>query len=199
MFRRVKESFSNHFPSFLAKATLSTALQFGVLTADNKIAVSRASTSESIDASEVNKKLPNSTLNGFALSKVSSSASTPPKRRKLILVEDLPNIFTSQGTRTAFRNALTSLANSKRFTSVAPNANVPLVIIVSEALTRPGQNEGENAANRYQGTGEQSVSVRSVVPPDVLRASVAAEFKYVSLSVFDNANIHTTYSLGLIQ
>lgn len=60
---------------------------------------------------------------------------------------------------------------------MAANANVPVVIIVSEALTRPGQNEGENAANRYQGTAEQSVSVRSVVPPDVLRAPVAAEFK----------------------
>lgn len=176
------ESFSNQFPSFLAKATVSTSLQFGVLTSDNKIAVPKASSSKSSDNAESSKKANSSTLNDFTVPKASTFAATPHKRRKLILVEDLPNIFTSQGTRTAFRNALTSFATSKRFTSIASNANVPLVLIVSEALTRPGQNEGENAANRYQGSGEQSVSVRSVVPPDVLRAPVAAEFKYVEIS-----------------
>lgn len=171
------ETSSNQFPSFLAKATVSTPLQFGVLTADNKIAIPRAGPSKNAEDLPGQKK-PSSTLNGFAAPKTIASASTvPPKRRKLILVEDLPNIFTSPGTRTSFRNSLTALASSKRFTSIAPNANVPLVIIVSEALTRPGQNEGENAANRYQGSGEQSVNVRSVVPPEVLHAPVAAEFK----------------------
>lgn len=171
-----KESVSNQFPAFLAKATVSTSLQFGVLTADNKIAIPKASTGKSEDVSSTEKR-PSANLNGFTVPKASTSTAVSPKRRKLILVEDLPNIFTSQGTRTSFRNALIAFAASKRFTSVAANANVPLVVIVSEALTRPGQNEGENAANRYQGSGEQSVSVRSVVPPDVMRVPVTAEFK----------------------
>ena len=54
---------------------------------------------------------------------------------------------------------------------------MPLVVVVSEALTRPGQNEGELAANRYQGSGEVNVSVRTVVPPDVLRGANSTEFK----------------------
>ena len=108
----------------------------------------------------------------------SSLSSTRPATRRMLLVEDLPNIFTSPGTRASFRSALMAYSSTKRLNaSLEPNANVPLVIIVSEALTRPGQNEGENAVLRYQGSGEQSVSVRTVVPVEVLQAPSTAEFK----------------------
>lgn len=175
----------NQFPAFISKATLASTLDFGTLTADDKVAVAPKS---AIPNGSDQAKPASSTLESFA--KVSSTsgkgsssskASAVPARRKMILVEDLPNIFTSQVTRTAFRSALLSYAQSKRFnaTAMQANANIPLVVIVSEALMRPGQNEGENAASRYQGSGEVSVSVRSVIPPDVMRAPVTVEFKYV--------------------
>lgn len=172
------ETFANQFPAFLAKATLASSLRFGVLTSDDRIAVAKDPTITTKESFTKAKAKP-STLNDFTIPKTASthSAADGPKRRKLILIEDLPNIFTSQNTKNAFRDALGALATSKRYNNAAPNANVPVVVIVSESLTRPGQNEGELAANRYQGSGEQSVSVRSVLPPDVLRSPVTAEFK----------------------
>lgn len=123
-------------------------------------------------------------LQGFARKAATTSTRVKPRRR-LLLIEDFPNIFTSQTTRSAFQSALLGLAGSKRSAAAAlePNANVPLAIIVSESLARPGQNQGEVAANKYQGTGEVSISVRSVVPFDVMRTGNATEFKCVDATL----------------
>ena len=56
----------------------------------------------------------------------------PAPKRSVILVEDLPNIFTSSHTRTSFRSALTAFASSARTSDM----RTPLVIIVSEAIAR---------------------------------------------------------------
>ena len=180
------ESFSNQFPVFLNKATLASSLKFGTLTANDNIVVPPERSDSGTSDVRPGTSKPTISIQSFAtpISKSTTSASPTAAKRKLILLEDLPNIFTSSLTRTTFRSALLSYAQSKRVSSssIMVNANVPLVIIVSETLTRPGQNEGELAANRYQGSGEVSVSVRSVVPPDVVRAPGSVEYRYGAVS-----------------
>lgn len=167
------DSLTNQFSAFLSKASHASSLKFGTLTADDKIAISPTAKALETQAQAPSK----SDITSFASTSNHASGSTTPARRKLILVEDLPNIFTAPSTKTAFRNALIALATSKRITSPAPNANIPVVIIISEALLKPGANEGENAANRYQGSGQENISVRNIVPTDVLRSPVCAEIK----------------------
>lgn len=173
---------SNQLPAFLGRATLASSLSFGTLTVYDKVAVPvsaiASSAAPSATATAFSTFRPVKKEGQQSKPNKSTSGSSRSPTRRMLLIEDLPNIFTSPATRTSFRSALTAFSSTKRHSaSLEANANVPLVIIVSEALTRPGQNEGELAASRYQGSGEQSVSVRTVVPPDVLHAPSSAEFK----------------------
>ena len=156
---------------------MSSALTFGTLTATDQIAVPTEVKSESDEPQKVKSKAP-ATLTAFAKSSTSKLPAVPHKR-SLLLIEDLPNIFTSPGTRSAFQSAVLDFARNKRLANnaVVADANVPVVIIVSESLVRPGQNQGELAANRYQGSGEQSISVRTVISYDVMRTGAATEIK----------------------
>ena len=175
---------SNQLPAFLNRATLASTLSFGTLTKTDQIAVATPSVQKPERATSAKDA---SAFQSFRPVKKEGKDSKPakpdlkpsrPASRRMLLVEDLPNIFTSTATRSSFRSALMAYSSTKRLNaSLEPNANVPLVVIVSEALTRPGQNEGELAASRYQGSGEQSVSVRTVVPVEVIHAPSTAEFK----------------------
>ncbi|GAA99872.1 uncharacterized protein L969DRAFT_91813 [Mixia osmundae IAM 14324] len=107
------------------------------------------------------------------------------ERRKIILVEDLPNIFSSQVTRETFRAAILNFVASRRI-----RAGIPLVLIISEAQIRSSTDEEQGILGSVSGsagwqsgpsTGSQ-LSVRSVVPPDALGDARCLEIKFNAIA-----------------
>lgn len=83
-------------------------------------------------------------------------------RNRLILLEDLPNV-SHWPTKLALRSALIQFLRS-------PRVSCPLVLIVSEALARPGVGpEAESAGGDGAMRGE-SLDARSVCGMEVLGA-----------------------------
>ena len=91
--------------------------------------------------------------------------------KRLILIEDLPNTSHYQ-TKLAFRSALQQYLASPRVTC-------PMVVIVSEALSRPGVGETAESTNG-DGRLDESVDARSVCGIDVLQAPGCREIKCVT-------------------
>lgn len=97
----------------------------------------------------------------------SSSSSLPPsllpsptKSKRLLLLEDLPNT-SHYPTKLALRSSISQYLSSPRVTC-------PLVLIVSEALVRPGIGfENENTGGEDGGRGE-SLDCRNVLGGEVL-------------------------------
>jgi cell cycle checkpoint protein len=88
-----------------------------------------------------------------------SPSTTTTKR--LILLEDLPNT-SHYPTKLALRSALLQYLASPRVTC-------PLVLIVSEALSRPGMGE-EAESTAFDGGRGDSVDARNVCGIDVLQS-----------------------------
>lgn len=86
--------------------------------------------------------------------------------KRLILVEDLPNI-SHYPTKLALRSALSQYLASPRVTC-------PLVLIVSEALGRPGMGEESEGGSR----GE-SVDARNVLGIEILQAPGCQQILFV--------------------
>lgn len=109
------------------------------------------------------------------------SAATPVKKKRkveskrpsIVLIEDLPNIFSSSETRAAFRRALTSYATSSR----PSETQQPLVIIVSEAIAR-GSVEAEQAHGALANDWQDNVTARTVVPIEVLKGGKCHEIRF---------------------
>lgn len=109
------------------------------------------------------------------LASTSTSSSTPtildPKRKRLILLEDLPNT-SHYPTKLALRSALLQFLAS-------PRATCPLVVIVSEAFARPGVGtESESTGGDGVGLGE-NVDARNVCGVEVLQNHACREISSV--------------------
>lgn len=81
--------------------------------------------------------------------------STPSQTRRLILVEDFPNLQHAQ-TKEAFHSALEDFVHSPAASSC------PLVLIMSDAGTR-GETDTEGGA-RYSKGRNDSLDIRTVLP-----------------------------------
>ncbi|GJN94063.1 hypothetical protein Rhopal_007127-T1 [Rhodotorula paludigena] len=119
----------------------------------------------------------------------SSSRSAQPlsaHTRRLILLEDLPNI-SHWPTRLALRSALQQYLTS-------PRVSCPLILVVSEALARPGSDEG-GAAGWIGGSGRrgESVDARSVCGVEVLQHPACREivFNPIAKTIMRKALVRT--------
>lgn len=138
------ESMVNRFTSFLSRAGMAPSLDFG-----DSDSTPSASTSTSTST---------------------PSPSTSSNPRRLILLEDLPNV-SHYPTKLALRSALSQFLTSPRVTC-------PLVLIVSEALTRPG-NDGVNEmiGGVVGGGREESLDSRGVCGLEVLQHPACREIR----------------------
>ncbi|BGP51970.1 RFC checkpoint protein Rad17 [Rhodotorula kratochvilovae] len=139
-----RDSLVHRFTSFLTRAGMAPALDFGPDPSDPSPASS------------------------------SSSSSVPPPAphaRRLLLLEDLPNV-SHYPTKLALRSALSQYLSSPRVTA-------PLVVVVSEALARPGDDEG-GGAGWMSGNGRrgESVDARSVCGVEVLEHPACREIAF---------------------
>ena len=137
-----RESLVHRFTSFLARAGMAPALDFGP--EEEPI----PSTSTSAPRRSFFPPPP-------------PSKSTTSARRRLILLEDLPNV-SHWPTKQALRSAVQQYLSSPRVTA-------PLVIIVSEALARPGDETG-GGAGWLSGNGRrgESIDARGVLGVEIL-------------------------------
>jgi cell cycle checkpoint protein len=135
-----RESMVHRFTSFLARAGMAPSLEF-------------------TDA-------PTDTSSNPVASTSGPSPSNPNARR-LILLEDLPNI-SHFPTKLALRSALQQFLTSPRVTC-------PLVLIVSEALARPGADSLENGGGWVR--NEDSLDSRSVCGLQVLQHPACREIR----------------------
>lgn len=93
----------------------------------------------------------------------SKSSNSIHHRRRLILLEDLPNV-SHWPTKQALRSAVLQYLSSPRVTA-------PLVIVVSEALARPGDETG-GGAGWLSGNGRrgESIDARGVLGVEILES-----------------------------
>jgi len=146
----------HRFASFLSRAGMAPALDFGPDPSDPS--ASSSSTSPSSSSS-------------------TPSAPTNPSSRRLLLIEDLPNV-SHYTTKLALRSALAQYLSSPRVTA-------PLVLIVSEALARPGDDEaGGGGGGWLSGNGRrgESVDARGVCGVEVLEHPACREIACVGPS-----------------
>jgi len=131
------ESTVAQFTSFLSRAGMAPALDFGP------------------DDSEPLSATPTSQPS-------TSQTSTANGRKRLILLEDLPNV-SHYPTKLALRSAVMQFLKSPRVTC-------PLVLIVSEALARPGVGPDAESVSGDGAIRGESLDARSVCGMDVLGA-----------------------------
>ena len=93
------------------------------------------------------------------------SIFTVAHRRKLVLVEDLPNIL-HPAVRSRFHDALR--AHMERASDVAP-----LVLVVSDAGVSAG-----GSSNSGRGR-DLAIDARTVVPPELSSTSLFTEIRFV--------------------
>ena len=93
------------------------------------------------------------------------SIFTVTHRRKLVLVEDLPNIL-HPAVRSRFHDALR--AHMERASDVAP-----LVLVVSDAGVSAG-----GSSNSGRGR-DLAIDARTVVPPELSSTSLFTEIRFV--------------------
>lgn len=108
-----------------------------------------------------------------------SNNSATSDCKRLVLVEDLPNIFTSQHTRDTFRAALSDFV-FRSFNN--RSTQVPIVLIVSETVVRSGRDESWQGATSWPSRQDEGVSVRTLVPLDVLKGGRCTEIRCDLLS-----------------
>ncbi|POY74924.1 hypothetical protein BMF94_1900 [Rhodotorula taiwanensis] len=147
-----RESLVHRFTSFLARAGMAPALDFGPDPTQPTASTSSSSQSQ-------------------------KSFFPPPPRpvkqnsRRLILLEDLPNV-SHYPTKLALRSAVQQYLASPRVTA-------PLVIIISEALARPGDETG-GGAGWLSGNGRrgESIDARSVLGVEILNSPACREIAF---------------------
>lgn len=89
---------------------------------------------------------------------------SPPRipRRKIILLEDLPNV-NHLPTRSSFHQALDA------FLRQSDDQNIPLVLIFSENVPRLDEWGGEVSGNSYKDRNDATLTIRSLVPTTIRR------------------------------
>ncbi|GAA5938024.1 Rad24p [Sporobolomyces koalae] len=149
-----RDSMMNRFTSFLARAGMAPSLDF----------VDSSSELDSAPIASTSKSGPH-------LASISNVST-----RRLILLEDLPNI-SHYPTKLALRSALQQFLTSPRVTC-------PLVLIVSEAFARPGVDSNEISAS---GGGwlktEDSIDSRAVCGVQVLQHPACREISFNPIAV----------------
>ena len=129
--------------------------------------LSRAGMAPSLDFVDSSPSPASSSLTPSSSSSLSTLSSNP---RRLILLEDLPNI-SHYPTKLALRSALSQFLTSPRVTC-------PLVLIVSEALTRPGSEGVSEMIGGVVGGGrEESLDSRGVCGVEVLQHPACREIR----------------------
>ncbi|BGO95909.1 hypothetical protein NBRC10512_005496 [Rhodotorula toruloides] len=141
-----RESLVHRFSSFLARAGMASALDFGPDPSDPSSSTSSATPSAKVE-----------------------DGSSPSRR--LILLEDLPNV-SHYPTKLALRSAINQYLTSPRVTS-------PLVVIISEAMARPGDDDG-GGAGWLNGNGRrrESLDARSVLGIEILNHPACREISF---------------------
>ncbi|GAA5987128.1 hypothetical protein JCM11641_006435 [Rhodosporidiobolus odoratus] len=147
-----RESLIHRFSSFLAVAGMAPALDFGSF--------------------EESAAQPSSSSSPPVASSSCASASAPhsalPAGKRLILLEDLPNV-SHYPTKLALRSAVSQYLSSPRVTC-------PLVIVISEALARPGTDAGGGIALGSMGLNRgDSLDARSVLGVEILQHPACRE------------------------
>ncbi|KAH9914163.1 Rad17-domain-containing protein [Epithele typhae] len=99
----------------------------------------------------------------------STTASTSTSRRKVVLVEDLPNILHPR-TQESFHATLES------FVASTASVGVPLVIVVSDAGVR-GEDAEADGPRRWS-RGKEAVDVRTVLPPSLLSSPAVRQINF---------------------
>ncbi|GAA5966338.1 hypothetical protein JCM21900_003101 [Sporobolomyces salmonicolor] len=147
-----RESVVHRFTSFLARAGMAPALDFG------------------------NSDDPLPSTSSAPLPTASPSASQSQSARRLILLEDLPNV-SHYPTKLALRSALQQYLSSPRVTC-------PLVLIVSEALARPGADADNGGAAGWAGGGRgENLDARAVCGVEVLQHPACREIAFNPIAV----------------
>ena len=93
---------------------------------------------------------------------VQSKPSFSPSSRRVILLEDLPNI-SHPPTRSSFNMALDA------FLHQSGNQNIPLILIVSENIPRLDEWGAEGSGNNYKDRIDATLTVRSLIPASTRR------------------------------
>jgi len=101
----------------------------------------------------------------------SSSSGSSGSNRRLILVEDLPNV-SHYSTKMKFRSILTEYLMS-------PRVDCPIVLIVSEALSRPGDDDNQ----RERGGGQDNLDSRSLCGLKILQHPACREIQFNPIAV----------------
>lgn len=142
----IPETLPTQFPAFLSKAAQLPTLSFKPF--------SSTKTSPKIE------------------SKDTPIESQEKNQRKILLVEDLPNIFTHPPTLSSFQSALI------RFISQVPREDMkaPLVIIISDALSRSSDDSLQN--------WRENVTSRTVIPAEVFRNPRCTEIRSAQFDFF---------------
>lgn len=116
-----------------------------------------------------------------ASSKSQSFDDDGDSRRKLLVVEDLPNV-SHWPTRQRFQASLRQFLNS-------PRARCPLVVVVSDALVRPGGSADEGGFS----SGDSSLDARSTCGVEVLGSPAcrAIRFNPVARTILKKALVRS--------
>ncbi|GAA5883191.1 hypothetical protein JCM3774_002414 [Rhodotorula dairenensis] len=149
-----RESLVHRFTSFLARAGMAPALDFG----PEPEPVPSTSSS-------------NSPLRGSFFPAPPPPPPSTLTRKRLVLLEDLPNV-SHWPTKLALRSAVQQYLSSPRVTA-------PLVIIISEALARPGDESG-GGAGWLSGNGRrgESIDARGVLGVEILNHPACREISF---------------------
>lgn len=118
-----------------------------------------------------------SVLSAPASTSVSSQCSSSSQRtssgRRVILLEDLPNIL-HPPTQAAFQSSLYSTVVNQAYTP-------PVVIVISDAGVR-GERDSDNFSSQtWKGKGRDVVDVRTVLPPTLLHSPYVTQISCVQL------------------
>ena len=93
-----------------------------------------------------------------------AQSSLQDSRRRIILVEDLPNI-SHQSTKTSFNAALAAFLHRQE------DNTCPLVIIMSESIPRLDDWGAEGSGRSFRDRDDATLTLRRLVP-DSIRTSV---------------------------
>ncbi|GAA6039753.1 hypothetical protein JCM8097_004201 [Rhodosporidiobolus ruineniae] len=145
-----RESLMNRFSSFLASAGMAPALDF-------------------VDFEDSSDAPPSSSSSSRASSSKLPLSPPSSKSRRLILLEDLPNV-SHFPTKLALRSAIAQYLASPRVTC-------PLVVVISEALARPGADDGGGVSLGGGGRGD-SFDARSVLGVELLQHPACREIAF---------------------
>ncbi|PPQ71519.1 hypothetical protein CVT26_010390 [Gymnopilus dilepis] len=173
------EGLFTKFEAFLTRATTCQSIF-------NSISTTTASSSTSSQSRSRSRSTASQKPTAQASTQNPAPKPPLPQKRRLILLEDLPNILHAP-TQAKFHEALTSLT---AFPPATPP--VPLVIVVSDAGVRGETGEGDDLASAMGGgTGggrgwgrEKVVDVRSVLPRELRGGPYVCEIGYLSLFYF---------------